>query len=98
MFLQNQAWHDMIAGQPLCVVGLADLWSGDLDLMLSGHIHGGQCRVPGWGAPVLPVRDRWFSHGLYTWMGRQLYITRGVGSLWDIRFNCMPEATILEWT
>lgn len=67
------------------------------DAMLCGHTHGGQCVIPliGW-RPVLPVRDKRFVEGLYNWHGRRLYITRGIGALHGIRFNCRPELTLLE--
>lgn len=34
----------------------------DWDLMLCGHTHGGQVEIPGFGALVLPVKDRRFIH------------------------------------
>ncbi|MDX2268752.1 MAG: phosphodiesterase YaeI [Bryobacter sp.] len=65
-------------------------------LMLSGHTHGGQGRIP--FAPVLwaPVRDRRYISGLYAWQGRQLFISRGMGSPLHLRFNCAPELSLLE--
>ncbi len=67
------------------------------ELMLSGHTHGGQINVPGFGPPVLPIEDVAYFEGLYEWQGRRLYITRGVGGVFGaVRFNCRPEVTILE--
>lgn len=66
------------------------------DLMLSGHTHGGQVYLPGVGAPVLPVKDRRFTHGLYSWNNRQLYVSSGVGTSHGVRFNCPPEICHLE--
>jgi len=68
----------------------------DWDLMLCGHTHGGQVRLPFIGTPFLPVRDKRFVSGLYRWDNRPLYITRGVGNLHGIRFNCRPEVSVLE--
>ena len=65
------------------------------DLMLSGHTHGGQVVVPLFGAPFAPVTDYRYIEGLHTWESRQLFITRGVGSLHRIRFNCRPEVSVL---
>ncbi len=66
------------------------------DLMLSGHTHGGQVLVPFVEPTWLPVVDRRFVAGRYDWHGRQLYITRGVGSTKGIRFRCRPEVSILD--
>jgi predicted MPP superfamily phosphohydrolase len=66
------------------------------DLMLSGHTHGGQLVLPGLGTPFAPVRDQRFVSGLHEWEGRQIHITRGVGNLHGVRFNCRPEVSLLE--
>lgn len=67
------------------------------DLMLCGHTHGGQFVVPllGW-RPFAPVRDRRFTEGLRAWAGRQVFVTRGVGNLHGMRFNCPPEVSLIE--
>jgi predicted MPP superfamily phosphohydrolase len=66
------------------------------DLMLSGHTHGGQARIPGLTPGWAPVIDKRFISGLYRWEGRQLYITRGLGSPNHVRALCRPEVSILE--
>ncbi len=66
------------------------------DLMLSGHTHGGQIVLPLIGAPIVPVHDRRYVAGLNSWRDRLVYTTRGVGSLYGIRFNCRPEVSILN--
>jgi predicted MPP superfamily phosphohydrolase len=73
-----------------------DLKNRSWDLMLSGHTHGGQVYIPGVGAPVLPVKDRRFKHGLYSWENRQLHISSGVGTSCGVRFNCPPEICHLD--
>lgn len=67
------------------------------DLMLCGHTHGGQCVIPvlGW-RPFLPIEDKRFAEGLLPWDGRHIHVTRGVGNLHGIRFNCPPEVSLLE--
>ena len=67
------------------------------DLLCCGHTHGGQCTVPllGW-RPFLPVNDRSFPEGVLSWRGRHIHITRGVGNLHGMRFNCRPEVSILD--
>lgn len=66
------------------------------DLMLSGHTHGGQVLVPLIGDSYIPVRDHRYIAGLKPWGTRQIYITRGVGSLAGVRFMCRPEVTVLD--
>jgi uncharacterized protein len=67
------------------------------DLMLAGHTHGGQLRIPLTGdTPFAPVHDMRFVEGLHRWQDRWLYITRGVGNLHGMRFNCRPQISLLE--
>lgn len=67
------------------------------DLMLSGHTHGGQVRLPYFGGTLTaPVRDSRYIEGLLPWRDRHLHVSRGVGCLWGIRVNCPPEVTVLE--
>jgi predicted MPP superfamily phosphohydrolase len=65
-------------------------------LMLSGHTHGGQCRIPGVNPIWTPVADKRFVAGLYQWKDRQLFISRGIGSPKHVRAFCRPEVSILE--
>src|SRR5262249_3290966 len=57
------------------------------DLMLSGHTHGGQVLVPLVGNPFTPVRDKRYIAGLKEWNGRQIHVSRGVGSIGGFRVN-----------
>ena len=69
----------------------------DWDLMLSGHTHGGQYRIPFLGhTPFAPVKDHDYVEGLQEWENRLIHITRGVGNLHGLRFNCRPQVSILE--
>lgn len=65
-------------------------------LMLSGHTHGGQVRVPGFDPIWVPVEDKQFIAGLYEWQDRQIYITRGLGSPKHVRAFCRPEISVLH--
>ncbi len=69
-----------------------------VDLMLSGHTHGGQVDIPLVGTPVLPVRNKSYSHGLKTSpRGFPVFISRGIGwAVYPVRFNCYPEIAVLE--
>lgn len=65
------------------------------DLLLAGHTHGGQVVLP-WIGPVLsPVDDLRFVQGLHAWRGRKIHVTRGIGSIMGIRWNCRPEVSLL---
>jgi predicted MPP superfamily phosphohydrolase len=69
-------------------------------LLLAGHTHGGQVRVPGYGALTtncdLP-RD--MARGLHRWPGTDswLHVSAGLGThpTAPMRFACRPEASIL---
>jgi predicted MPP superfamily phosphohydrolase len=73
-------------------------FSARIDLMLSGHTHGGQVRLPCVGAPVLPVKNKRYSSGLMrSDRGMRLFISRGIGwAVYPVRFNCYPEIAVLE--
>ncbi len=68
----------------------------DWDLLLCGHTHGGQIRIPLMGAPFAPVEDKRFVEGLHFWHERWLHISRGVGNVHGIRINCRPEINVLD--
>jgi hypothetical protein len=65
------------------------------DLLLCGHTHGGQIWLPLIGAPFAPVEDKRFIAGLYRWSNRWMHITKGVGNVHGLRFNCRPEVSLL---
>ncbi len=67
-----------------------------VDLMLSGHSHGGQVRLPFLGPMVLPPMGKLYPEGLYRFGQMQLYVNRGIGTVGlPFRLNCPPEITIL---
>ena len=69
---------------------------GRVALMLSGHTHGGQVRLPLFGPPILPYLGQRYPAGLYTLGEMTLYVTRGVGLVAPpVRLNCRPEVTVL---
>lgn len=70
------------------------VWAGYRGWMLSGHTHGGQCKVPFMTPPVLPVRNKQYAAGVVAvGDGRTVYVNRGVGHTLPIRFNVRPEIT-----
>lgn len=68
------------------------------DLMICGHTHGGQVKLPFVGAPILPVRNKNYSSGLKRSLrGASVFISRGIGwAVYPVRFNCYPEIAVLE--
>jgi predicted MPP superfamily phosphohydrolase len=67
-----------------------------IDLQLSGHSHGGQVRIPGYGAPILPQLGRKYPMGLNRVNNLQVYTNRGIGMVFPpVRLNCPPEVTLI---
>jgi uncharacterized protein len=71
------------------------------DVLLAGHTHGGQVRVPGIGALTancdVPLAQ---ARGASRWDRRWLHVSPGLGhsAYAPVRFACRPEATILDLT
>jgi len=67
-----------------------------IDLMLSGHVHGGQICLPVIGSLVVPSRyGRRYDSGVFAEGPTVLHVSRGLGSKDPLRFFCPPEATLL---
>jgi hypothetical protein len=67
-----------------------------VDLMLSGHSHGGQIRLPFLGPLVLPPLGEKYPEGHYRFNQMQLYVNRGIGTVGlPFRLNCPPEITLI---
>ena len=66
----------------------------DASAVLSGHTHGGQVRLPFLGPPILPIKNRQYSAGMFELADTTLYVNRGLGRLGRLRFNCRPEITV----
>ncbi|UZU00215.1 metallophosphoesterase [Chryseobacterium fluminis] len=76
-----------------------DIWNGYQGWILSGHTHGGQCRIPGVITPVLPVKNRKYVSGeIDLEDGRMLYINRAIGHSFQLRFMVRPEITVFTLT
>lgn len=64
----------------------------NVDLMFSGHTHGGQVRFPFLPPFNLPPLGRKYVEGLFRLGRTQLYVNRGIGTVGiPMRFNCPPE-------
>ena len=70
-----------------------------VDLILSGHAHGGQFRLPFVGGLVAPNQGFFpeYDGGLYTEKNTNMLISRGVGnSILPFRINNRPEVILIE--
>lgn len=72
---------------------------GGIDLVFSGHAHGGQFRLPFIGGLVAPNQGLFpqYDAGLYTDGGTSMVVSRGIGnSIIPFRFNNRPEIVLVE--
>ena len=84
LLMHYPAWVKRLAGQKF-------------DLILAGHSHGGQVRIPLYGPVIVPYGVDEYDLGLFRTEAGPLYVTSGIG--WfpvPIRFNCRPEITVME--
>lgn len=71
----------------------------EIDLVLSGHAHGGQFRLPFIGGVVAPNQGFFpeYDAGMYTAGNTKMIVSRGIGnSLFPFRFNNRPEVILIE--
>ena len=67
----------------------------DVDLIFSGHTHGGQIKIRDQEKRILPRRK--LKNGLYRRKDTQIYITRGIGTVvLPVRYQCPPEISLIE--
>jgi predicted MPP superfamily phosphohydrolase len=65
-----------------------------IDLMLAGHNHGGQIRLPLIGSILVPSRfSRRYDCGTFFEPPTLLHVSRGLGGQHPLRYNCRPEVT-----
>jgi predicted MPP superfamily phosphohydrolase len=67
------------------------------DLILAGHSHGCQVRLPFYGPVITPFAVDEYDLGLFHTKSGPLYVTSGIG--WfplPVRFNCRPEIVLAE--
>jgi uncharacterized protein len=68
----------------------------DVDLMLAGHLHGGQVRLPILGAITSPsTQGVRYVAGVFTAGNTVLHVSRGVSALTPLRYRCPPEIALL---
>lgn len=71
----------------------------DIDLILSGHAHGGQFRLPFIGGLVAPNQGLFpeYDAGIYTEDNTNMLVSRGIGnSILPFRINNRPEMILIE--
>ncbi|MFH1421594.1 MAG: metallophosphoesterase [Planctomycetota bacterium] len=73
----------------------------NMDLYLCGHTHGGQVRLPIWGAIItLSALGKKYECGKYLCNNMHIYVNRGLGmeggTVPRVRFLCRPEVTIID--
>ena len=68
----------------------------NIDLMLSGHNHGGQVRLPLFGPVYSPsAYGAHYASGVFWEAPTLLYVGRGISGRLPLRWNCLPELTRL---
>lgn len=80
-------YADLLLGHPA---------GASVALMLSGHTHGGQVRLPFVGAIMLPAMGKKYVEGWFRLRQMQLHVNRGIGAVGlPFRLNCPPEISML---
>jgi predicted MPP superfamily phosphohydrolase len=69
-----------------------------VDLMLSGHTHGGQVYIPGLGTPIVPsMYGQKYASGLVEGPVCPVYVSRGLGhTVLPVRVGVRPEMAVIE--
>lgn len=85
LLLHSPAWAKKLGGQ-------------QFDLLLAGHSHGGQVRIPFYGPIHVARHVDEYVLGLFQTAAGPLYVNPGIGHvfIFNIRFNCRPEITVIE--
>lgn len=76
----------------------ADYVAAEYDLVLSGHAHGGQFRLPFIGGLIAPGQGFFpeYDSGMYTDGNTDMIVSRGIGnSIIPVRFHNRPEVILI---
>jgi predicted MPP superfamily phosphohydrolase len=95
--LPDQAYSVLLYHTPDLIEAASD---AGLDLYLAGHTHGGQVRLPGYGAIItFSAYGKQYEMGAYEVGPTTLYVSRGLGmegwSAPRLRFLCPPEMVLV---
>ncbi|QQS42754.1 MAG: metallophosphoesterase [Acidobacteriota bacterium] len=84
----------LLAHNPVIVRQAARL---GVDVMFSGHTHGGQVKIRDKDKDRKPLKRRRLTSGLHRRKETQIYITRGIGTVvLPVRYQCPPEISLIE--
>ena len=97
--------HTIPAGAPVVLLShnpdiLVSPQIGRVDVVLSGHTHGGQIRLPLWGPAHTQTEHltRAEVSGYFQRGRTHVYITRGVGEGIPLRFGAPPQLALITVT
>jgi predicted MPP superfamily phosphohydrolase len=67
-----------------------------IDLVLAGHVHGGQIRLPLIGSIFVPSKySRRYDGGTFHEPPTVMHVSRGLAGEHALRYNCRPEVTLV---
>lgn len=96
---RTDSFNIVLAHEPDIVTEMTDY---DIDLMISGHTHGGQIHVPFLSDAYLPPYGQIYRHGEYHFENNRkttLYVNSGLGTTFlPLRFMAPPELTKITLT
>ena len=88
----------LLTHAPDAAFRLPPVAEGGPSVVFSGHTHGGQIRVPGWGAPLRhsELVSRQQPDGVFERNGSRIVVSRGFGTAHvPLRFACRPEVGVV---
>ena len=97
VILDNENYKVLLAHRP----EYFDVYAGKVDLVLSGHAHGGQFIIPFVGGFVAPGQGLFpeYYSGSYIKENTEMIVSRGIGnSIIPFRVNNKPELIVAELT
>lgn len=84
----------LLTHYPLAVDAVGD---NRFSVILAGHSHGGQVRVPLFGPLYLPQGVGGYDLGRYETPAGTMYVSAGLGtSMLPVRINCQPDITLFS--
>jgi uncharacterized protein len=102
-FYPEEATQNLTGDEPaICLCHNPDVcdqpvWGKFRGWVLAGHTHGGQCKPPFLPPPLLPVKNKAYTSGLFELdAARTLYINPALGYVRRVRIGVRPEITVFE--
>jgi predicted MPP superfamily phosphohydrolase len=93
--VEDDSFRILLAHSPDII---KDIENKEIDLVLVGHTHGGQVKIPFITPFWIPTENHGkFASGLFEIDNTYMYVNKGIGmTALQIRFNCAPEIAIIE--